>query len=71
MHATTTRITMNKNKCKYTECESLRYTYETCAKEKRKKKRRKENTVLSVLINSSQLPFCEMTSRFKISEIFK
>ena len=43
MHATTTRITMNKNKCKYTECESpLRYTYETCAKEKRKKKEEKE-----------------------------
>ena len=41
MHATTTRITMNKNKCKYAECELLMYTYETCAKEKRKKKRRK------------------------------
>ena len=40
MHATTTRITMNKNKCKYTECESPpRYTYETCAKEKKEKKK--------------------------------
>ena len=40
MHATTTRIAMNKNKCKYTECESL--TKGIHMKRVRKKKEKKK-----------------------------
>ena len=56
MHATTTRITMNKNKCKYTECESpLRYTYETCAKEKKKEEKEKRKRIKEKKTSSNKI----------------